>query len=371
MAEPDEPQALERLFEAARTGDVQTLAALLDQHPRWLEARAEPYEWTLLHLAAHHGQLAAVDLLLGRGLDPNARERGDNTYPMHWAAAGGHLDIVRRLADGGGDVIGQGDDHQLEVIGWAACGPGCDDTGHRAVVDFLLQRGARHHVYSAIGLNLGDELRRIATADPAALERPMGHEEYFERPLHFAVRMNRPDMAALLLELGADPLGTDASGHTAAFYATAPGADRPIAEAIRARSAELDLLTAMALTDWAAAERLLQQDPTRAASTGALHLVAKRNDIVALRWLLAHGADPNGRWLHGDAEVRPLHLAAMQGHLEAARLLLEAGADPHLPDSKHDGDAIGWAHFFGHQELADMLRGGGAAPQLHPDAVGE
>jgi len=25
---------------------------------------------------------------------------------MHWAAAAGHLEVVRRLADAGGDVIG-------------------------------------------------------------------------------------------------------------------------------------------------------------------------------------------------------------------------------------------------------------------------
>ena len=54
----------------------------------------------------------AVDLLLARGLDVNTRERGDNTYAMHWAAAAGHLDVVRRLAEAGGDVIGHGDDHR-------------------------------------------------------------------------------------------------------------------------------------------------------------------------------------------------------------------------------------------------------------------
>ena len=35
------------------------------------------------------GHLAAVDLLLKRGLDVNTREKGDNTYAMHWAAAAG------------------------------------------------------------------------------------------------------------------------------------------------------------------------------------------------------------------------------------------------------------------------------------------
>jgi ankyrin repeat protein len=108
-----------RLFEAARTGDVDTLVALLDADAGKLHARMNPYEWSLLHIAANEGQLAAVDLLLTRGLDPNTREQGDNTYAMHWAAAAGHLDVVRRLADAGGDVVGRGDDHALDVIGWA------------------------------------------------------------------------------------------------------------------------------------------------------------------------------------------------------------------------------------------------------------
>src|SRR5881628_3126580 len=122
-----------RLFEAARTGDVATLASLLDHHPDMLHGRARPYEWTLLHAAAHQGRLAAVDLLLARGLDVNVREKGDNTYAMHWAAAAGHLDVVRRLADAGGDVVGRGDDHALDMIGWATCWDGCDDDAHRAV----------------------------------------------------------------------------------------------------------------------------------------------------------------------------------------------------------------------------------------------
>jgi len=124
-----------QLFDAARNGDVASLTTLLDAYPDKLHARARPYEWTLLHAAAHNGHLSAVDLLLTRGLDVNTREKGDNTYAMHWAAAGGHVEVVRRLADAGGDVVGHGDDHELEVIGWATCWEGCGDAAHRAVVD--------------------------------------------------------------------------------------------------------------------------------------------------------------------------------------------------------------------------------------------
>ena len=128
------------MIDATRTGDVKTLEELLDEHSDKLHLNVPPYDGTLLHVAAQHGRLAVVDLLLKRGFDPNAREAGDNTYAMYWAAANGDLDIVRLLADAGGDVVGAGDDHQLEVIGWSAFGE------HRQVADFLVSRGARHHI---------------------------------------------------------------------------------------------------------------------------------------------------------------------------------------------------------------------------------
>jgi ankyrin repeat protein len=365
----------DQLFEAAKEGDVAGLTALLGEHPEQLYARNEPYEHTLLHLAAFGGHLAAVDLLLRRGLDVNAREKGDNTYAMHWAAAAGHLEVVRRLADAGGDVVGMGDDHELEVIGWATCWNGCDDAAHRAVADFLVSRGARHHIFSAIALNLGDEVRRIVGADRGALSRRMSRNEDHQQPLHFAVRMQRPEMVALLLTLGADPLAVDQSGNTAVAYATSPEVDRPVMEAIRTlTSAELlsaerghrppdaramDFAAVLALGDWETAERLFRESPrlieAGSASGGVLHLMAKRNDVAAVRWLLAHGADPSARWAHWDALVTPLHLAALGGHPEIVRLLLDVGADPRIRDSKHDSDAMGWAEFFGRADIVQIL----------------
>jgi ankyrin repeat protein len=328
-----------QLFGAARQGDVAMLAALLDEHPNKLYAVTRPYELTLLHLAAQSGQPAMVELLLRRGLDVNARDRGDNTYPMHWAAAGGHVDVVRRLADAGGDVIGSGDDHELQVIGWATCWDGCDDEAHRAVVDFLVSRGARHHIFSAIAVNSAVEVRRVVAADQAALARPMSRNENHQLPLHFAVRMNRPEMVELLLDLGADPGGRDGLGASASVYAAAPGVDKAVIETL-ARRGGLDLFGALVLRDEQAAARVLDEG---GAPPGVLHMLAKRGEVWGVRWLLEHGADPNELWGHWDAEVTPLHLAAAQGHADVVRLLLAAGADPTVRDSKHDGDAAGWA----------------------------
>jgi ankyrin repeat protein len=360
-----------QLFDAAKKGDVGALTTLLDQHPEKLYLRDKPYEHTLLHLGAFGGHLAAVDLLLKRGLDVNTREKGDNTYAMHWAAAAGHLDVVRRLADAGGDVVGHGDDHGLEVIGWTTCWDGGDDTAHRAVAEFLLSRGARHHIYSAISLNLADEVRRIVSADPSTLNSRMSRNENHQMPLHYAVQRNRPEMISLLLDLGADPLAADGADMPAAAYATAPDMDRRVMEKIRAltsselvsaergkrppRSGMMDLVAAVGLGDWETAARLLNGNP-KLIDTGVLHLMAKRNNVGAVKWLLEHGTDPNARWAHWEAEVTPLHLAASQGHAESVRLLLNSGADPNIRDSMHDADAIGWAEFFGKPDIVRILK---------------
>ena len=343
-----------QLFEAAKNGETTKLRSLLDAHPGKLFVRNQPYEHTLLHVAAHNGRVDAVDLLLDRGLDPNTREKGDNTYPMHWAAAAGHLDVVRRLADAGGDVVGDGDDHALQVIGWATGWEGCDDATHRSVADFLVSRGARHHIYSAMALNDAEEVRRIAAHDPSQLQRPQSHNEDFRLPLHFAVHKRLRGMIELLLELGADPLATDASGFTAIAYATEPDIDAPILQAIRKRGGP-NLTVSVGLNDWQSASNMVQRDPAAVNEHGVLHLMAKRGNIAGVQWLLEHAADPNALWNHWGALVTPLHLAVLAGHPEVARALLDAGADPTIRDSMHDSDARGWASFFSRQELVDLI----------------
>jgi ankyrin repeat protein len=359
------------LVAAARSGNVKAIRELLDEHPEKVQSRTGQYKWTSLHVAARHGQLAAVNELIERGADVNAREEGDNTYPMHWAAAAGHLDVVRRLADAGGDVVGHGDDHAFEVIGWASCWDVGDDDAHRAIVDFLVSRGARHHAFSAIALNLEDVLRRIVAENSSALASRLSRNENNQTPLQFAVRNRRARMVALLIELGADPLAVDGWGMPVAGYATSTEIDRPVMAAIHAltlaeidsadrgrrgvRGGMLDLLASVAVRDWTTAERLVRDDPHAATARGALHLMAKRGDVEGAKWLLDHGADPSARWPHWDSDVTPLHLAILADHPDVARLLLDRGADPTVRDTKHDSDALGWAQFFRNQEIEKLL----------------
>jgi len=285
--------------------------------------------------AAKAGNSSAVEALLRDGADVNARESEDHTYALHWAAASGHLEVVRLLVDAGGDVHGEGDDHALGVIGWATCW----EPTQPEIAEFLVSRGARHHIFSALALGLEERVRAIVAEDPSALNRRMSRNEDHRLPLHFAVDRGLASMVELLIELGADPLGVDVNGHFPATYARTPDVDLAAMRAIHAlgkaelvsaqrgsravRGQPIDVLAALSVGDRDAAEHF-----AGAIGPGELHLMAKRGHTEAARWLLEHGADPNAVWSHFGVYVRPLQLATRYGHEDVATVLLDAGADP-------------------------------------------
>ncbi|MBE2319716.1 ankyrin repeat domain-containing protein [Solirubrobacter sp. CPCC 204708] len=294
--------------------------------------------------AAKAGDSEAVQALLRDGANVNEREGADHTCALHWAAAAGHLEVVRVLCDAGADVHGEGDDHALGVIGWATCW----EPAQPEIAEFLIERGARHHIFSALALGVEDRVRAIVAEDPSALNRRMSRNEDHRLPLHFAVDRGRADMVELLIELGADPLGVDGNGHFAATYARTPDIDLAAMRAIHAlakaelvsadrgsrapRGYEIDVLAALSVGDLEAAERLVG-----AIGPGVLHLMAKRGNREATAWLLEHGANPNGLWTHFGKLVSPLQVATRYGHEHVASILLEAGADPSGIESGDNG----------------------------------
>jgi ankyrin len=142
-----------------------------------------------------------VRLLLERGADPNIRDEGDNAFPIHFAAERGDLPVVRLLVEHGADPIGADTTHELDVLGWATVfGP-----GERAVVDYLVQHGARWTVPSAVAMGEVAILRELHAANPDAIERPMVRPYAGQRPLHLAVVKRQSAAVAALLDLGADP----------------------------------------------------------------------------------------------------------------------------------------------------------------------
>jgi ankyrin repeat protein/uncharacterized glyoxalase superfamily protein PhnB len=221
-----------QFFETCNSGDIEKLRRFLADNPNLTQATHpnQPHGgWTALHEAAKRGQVEVVRLLLQHGANPNAREAGDSTYPLHWAAAHGHIDTVRALLDAGADVQGFGDVHMLDVIGWATLyrAPGDDPmqmpASRQDLVRLLLERGAHHHIFSAICIGDLELIRALVEQNPELLDRRLSRFEHGMTPLHFAISRKRYEILDLLIELGADLEAEDGTGQTALAVAMLRG----------------------------------------------------------------------------------------------------------------------------------------------------
>ena len=122
-----------------------------------------------------------------------------------------------------------------------------------------------------------------------------------------------------------------AAGFPPAAYAMDVDADRRLHEVLR-NAGYLDLFTALAVDDYLVAAEILRRVPDAISRGGILHLMAKRGHVVAVKWLLANGADPNAMWTHWDADVTPLHLAVLGNHPDT-----RARAAGRRRQSRHQG----------------------------------
>jgi len=71
------------------------------------------------------------------------------------------------------------------------------------------------------------------------------------------------------------------------------------------------------------------------------------------------GFDVNARGRSDAPDEDPwqtaLHVAAMEGHLSLARSLLRLGADPDIRDHRFGSTPLGWARYFGQEQLVELL----------------
>jgi len=207
-----------QIIAAAKEGRAHDLDRLLTEHPRKIAITGSQWNRPLLHIAAAEGHLDCVNALLRRGFDIATRDTFDNVTALHWAAQFGTVEVIKRLLDAGADVDGEGDEHQIGVIGWATCFKHV----RTEAANYLLARGAKPTIFSAISLNRTDLVRKLVADDPRLLRvRKMSRFEHHRTPLHLAVLKNYPQMVKLLLELGADASAKDSRGYTPLSLATA------------------------------------------------------------------------------------------------------------------------------------------------------
>ena len=93
----------------------------------------------------------------------------------------------------------------------------------RACLDYLVERGARHHIFSAMCVGELPLIQEVVEQNPSALDRRMSRFERGQTPPHFAIERKRHDILDLLIGLGADLEATDGRGQTALAFAMLRG----------------------------------------------------------------------------------------------------------------------------------------------------
>ncbi len=151
--------------EAAALGRSDRLVELFDAGEASVDDLA-PDGFGLLHLACMYGHRETVKMLLDRGASREMVSKHKmKVRPIHSAAAGRKLDIVRRLLDRGADV------NATQVAGWRLIHHAAQQ-GNREFVDLLIEHGAEVNVTNDRGQT------------PADIARGLRHEdlaEYLER----------------------------------------------------------------------------------------------------------------------------------------------------------------------------------------------
>jgi ankyrin repeat protein len=354
-------ELVESLREAAGRGDLARLTELLDAHPELIDEPGGEGVRTALHQAVFGKSEAAVRLLLERGADPNIRCEGDNAYPLHFAVEKNLVPIIHLLVEHGGDTVGEGDYHELGVLGWATAW----DYIHAdpQTVKYLLAHGAQHNIFSAVAMGDTQAIRELVRRTPGDLEKRMNGTKMRRMPLHLAVVKKQSGSLVTLLDLGANTESISASALTALDQAALIG-ETEAAHVLLDRGAKMRLPSAVALHRARDVERLLARDPGALKPGGRwARLIVRAAECSSgevVEALIAAGAsvnikdDPNTS-IDSTWGYTPLHAAAFGGNVGVVEVLMRNGADVTVRETKYHGTPAGWADYSGHKEARDLI----------------
>ncbi len=338
------------LLQASRMGNAEIIAALLKAGAD--AGKAERMGETPLMAAAGAGNLEAVKLFIAKGADVNAKETVEDQTALMWAASEGHLEVVKAL-------LAAGANPNVNAKPALLVEEGPRDSG-RAWVDYS-RGGLTPLMYAARGGHL--EVARVLAEAGADLD--------FKTPVKvtatiLAVLNDHTDLAAMLLDKGADPndgaLHETIQLHNLRADATASDVTRPRV----AQSNELTpvALVAKFLEHGADPDRVvpytLNSDgnslplPTpvdQSAYTSAL----RSQDVDVLRAMVAAKAvDPNAkdkdgvtplmtaitgggiRLNFGQVTPAPFRIPGERSAAAAVKFLVEAGADVNIAAKNGD-----------------------------------
>ncbi|MFH0824680.1 MAG: ankyrin repeat domain-containing protein, partial [Pseudomonadota bacterium] len=420
-----ENEGLTPLILAASGGHLETVRCLLD---RGVDVNAtDKFGSTALIRASAKGHIEVVRLLLDRGARVNATS-GSGTTALIKAALLGHSEVSRELLDRGADVnvtvqntttitllmmacnISPSDVVELLVERGADVKASAEDgqtalldavtNGRSTIVKLLLEKGADANHRHAMGytplilahlenwVDIADLLKSkgakvqpddmlamvvMGTVDEVAGLLQRGADVNARVPkwgttmLMHAAWAGRTDMAAFLLDRGAEVDVTSDSGQTAQSLACDHGRPK-VLELLLKRGAdpnrkvvdeETPLFFAVRPTARELRERLWNRSTDRDGSESGVSgqsQVLQRQRRECIQLLLAGGADVN---IANNRGATPLMTACEWGGTEEVNLLLEKGADVTRKD--HEGaTALSIATRGKHTDIVKALRDRGA-----------
>jgi ankyrin repeat protein len=324
-------------------------------------------------MASRTGSVAAMRVLLDHRADVNAKEAVHGTTPLMWAAAEGHPDAVRLLIERGADVSAPSNP-DYRYRGPVNAGGGGRSADPRKCVDVNVvcdaaqKQRERDRVLdnqTPGGPNYADRSGgaltplvfatrrndlatvRVLLDAGADVNQVVG---YGWTPLLVATQNRYYQLGAFLLDNGADPNIANKGGWTPLYLAVdnrnIEGGDYPV------RKGDMDHLDFIKkLLDYGADVNAQMRDNTEtrtifrgqwASENGATAFwrASMSSDLVLMRLLLAHGADPK---IATRINVTALQVASgigwvegityewsEQANIDAVKLLLDLGIDPNI-----------------------------------------